>query len=194
MYFSYVPRLVDFVADSDVESLVLALLPRICWPPREPDTEGWHSQRERSSRTSNTAFEGLDFLKKASRVVFLSKYVQCSMRHTLCSWKGTPSKIKGWIMKFMKIFHENLELYGMFSVLLKNVAQSFLWIISSGTWAWTISVVPVVWRPWLTLFPLISASRYMFFNFVGKVLFPVGTLENHDIVGVVGFFFCGGYK
>jgi len=35
---------------------------RICWPPCEPDTEGWHSQRERPGRTSNTAFEGLDFL------------------------------------------------------------------------------------------------------------------------------------
>jgi len=35
-------------------------LPR---PTREPDTEGWHLQRERPGRTSNTAFEGLDLLK-----------------------------------------------------------------------------------------------------------------------------------
>jgi len=28
-----------------------ALLPRICWPPRELDIEGWHSQRERSGKT-----------------------------------------------------------------------------------------------------------------------------------------------
>jgi len=50
-----------FVADLYVESLVLsALLPHM---PREPDTEGWHLQRERPGRTSNTAFEGLDFLK-----------------------------------------------------------------------------------------------------------------------------------
>jgi len=27
----------------------------------------------------------------------------------------------------------------------------------------------------------------MFFNFADKVLFPVGTLENHGIVGVVFF-------
>ena len=35
VYFSYVPCLVDFVANSDVESLVLpALQPHICWLPR----------------------------------------------------------------------------------------------------------------------------------------------------------------
>jgi len=28
-----------------------ALLSRICWLPRELDTEGWHSQRERPGRT-----------------------------------------------------------------------------------------------------------------------------------------------
>ena len=28
-----------------------ALLPHICWPPRELNTEGWYSQRERPGRT-----------------------------------------------------------------------------------------------------------------------------------------------
>ena len=61
------------------------------------------------------------------------------------------------------------------------------WIIFSVAWAWTISVVPVVWRSWLTLFPLIPASRYMFFSFADKVLSLVGTLENYGIAGVVFF-------
>ena len=63
MYFSYVPRLVDFVADSDVESLVLSsFLPRICWPPYELDTDGIRNERGLVG-IGNTAFEGLDFLK-----------------------------------------------------------------------------------------------------------------------------------
>jgi len=59
------------------------------------------------------------------------------------------------------------------------------WLLFAGTWAWTISVVLVVWRPWLTLFPSIPASLDTFFNFSNGVFFPIGTLENHD-VGFVG--------
>ena len=55
----------------DVESLSsLALLPRICWPPRELDTEGWHLQQERPSRTSITTFEGLDFSEPAESCLY----------------------------------------------------------------------------------------------------------------------------
>ena len=38
----------------------------------------------------------------------------------------------------------------------------------------------------VTLFPSIPASLDTFFNFSNGVFFPIGTLENHDIVGFVG--------
>ena len=102
VYFSYVPRLVDFVADSDVESLVLSgvtadcVRRRLCpgssamhLSPRDPDTEGWHSQRERPGRTSNTAFEGLE----ASRVS-LSKPGLCKCITRSAREKATTPEIK----------------------------------------------------------------------------------------------------
>ena len=41
-----------------------ALLTRICWPPRELNTEGW------LVGLGNTAFEGLGFLKPAESYLY----------------------------------------------------------------------------------------------------------------------------
>ena len=71
MYLSYVPRLVDFVADSDVESLVLFISSAV-----HLLAALWARYRKMAFATrgpvglGNTAFEGLDFLKPAESYLY----------------------------------------------------------------------------------------------------------------------------
>ena len=80
-----------------------ALLPHICWPPRELDTEGWHSQRERPGRTRYITLP-LKCWRSWSKpaVISLSKPLMLNASHAPLLKRPRPQKLN-----FRKIhFHE----------------------------------------------------------------------------------------
>ena len=80
-----------------------ALLPHICWPPRELDTEGWHSQRERPGRTRYITLP-LKCWRSWSKpaVISLSKPLMLNASHAPLLKRPRPQKLN-----FRKIhFHD----------------------------------------------------------------------------------------
>ena len=74
-----------------------ALLPCICWPPCELDTEGWHSQRERPRRTRYHCLWRVGFLEVSQQShIFIKIWFK---HYMLRSWKGDTPKIYIFVNK-----------------------------------------------------------------------------------------------